>query len=63
MVKRESRLRPAIEKRGFTVPEAAALSSLDQTSIYYKAIKEGQLRVRKYSTRTIIPRADLFLLA
>ena len=59
MAKRESRLRPTIEKLGFTVPEAAALSSLDQTSIYYRAIKEGQLRIYKYSTRTIITRADL----
>ena len=62
MAKRESRLRPTIEKLGFTVPEAAAPSSLDQTSIYYKAIKEGQLRICKYSTPTIITRAEsLFL--
>jgi hypothetical protein len=47
-----------MEKLGFTVPEAAALSSLGQTSIY-KAIGEGQLRIRKYGTRTIIIRADL----
>jgi excisionase family DNA binding protein len=47
-----------MEKLGFTVPEAAALSSLGQTSIY-KAIREGQLRIRKYGTRTIITRADL----
>ena len=58
MAKRESMLRPTMEKLGFTVPEAAALSSLGQTSIY-KAIREGQLRIRKYGTRTIITRADL----
>jgi excisionase family DNA binding protein len=58
MAKRESLLRPTMEKLGFTVPEAAALSSLGQTSIY-KAIREGQLRIRKYGTRTIITRADL----
>jgi predicted DNA-binding transcriptional regulator AlpA len=41
--KRESSmLRPTMEKLGLTVPEAAALSSLGQTSIY-KAIKEGRL--------------------
>jgi excisionase family DNA binding protein len=59
MAKRESSmLRPTMEKLGLTVPEAAALSSLGQTSIY-KAIKEGRLRIRKYGTRTIITRADL----
>ncbi len=59
MAKRESSmLRPANEKLGLTVPEAAALSSLGQTSIY-KAIREGRLRIRKYGTRTIITRADL----
>ena len=51
-------LRPTMEKLGLTVPEAAALSSLGQTSIY-KAIKERRLRIRKYGTRTIITRADL----
>ncbi|CCE12118.1 conserved hypothetical protein [Bradyrhizobium sp. STM 3843] len=51
-------LRTAVEKLGLTVPEAAALSSLGQTSLY-KAIKEGRLRIRKYGTRTIITRADL----
>lgn len=58
MAKRESLLRPTIEKLGLTVPEAAALSSLGQTSIY-KAVREGRLRIRKYGTRTIITRADL----
>jgi excisionase family DNA binding protein len=59
MAKRESSmLRPTMEKLGLTVPEAAALSSLGQTSIY-KAIREGRLRIRKYGTRTIITRADL----
>jgi len=58
MQKRELMLRPTVEKLGLTVPEAAALSSLGQTSIY-KAIKEGRLRIRKYGTRTIITRADL----
>lgn len=47
-----------MEKLGLTVPEAAALSSLGQTSIY-KAIREGRLRIRKYGTRTIITRSDL----
>jgi len=58
MTKRESMFRPTIEKLGLTVPEAAALSSLGQTSIY-KAVREGRLRIRKYGTRTIITRADL----
>ena len=59
MAKRESSIvQPAMERLGLTVPEAAALSSLGQTSIY-KAIKEGRLRIRKYGTRTIITRADL----
>ncbi|WP_246739012.1 helix-turn-helix domain-containing protein [Bradyrhizobium aeschynomenes] len=58
MPKREPMLRNAAEKLGLTVPEAAALSSLGQTSLY-KAIKEGRLRIRKYGTRTIITRADL----
>jgi excisionase family DNA binding protein len=56
MAKRESGL--GIERLGLTVPEAAALCSLGQTSIY-KAISEGRLRIRKYGTRTIIMRADL----
>ena len=58
MAKRELMLGPRMEKLGLTVPDAAALSSLGQTSIY-KAIKEGRLRIRKYGTRTIITRADL----
>ena len=58
MPKREPMLRNAAEKLGLTVPEAALLSSLGQTSLY-KAIKEGRLRIRKYGTRTIITRADL----
>jgi excisionase family DNA binding protein len=58
MAKRESVLGSTMEKLGLTVPEAAALSSLGQTSIY-KAIKEGRLRIRKYGTRTIITRTDL----
>jgi excisionase family DNA binding protein len=59
MAKRESSMHwPTMEKLGLTVPEAAALSSLGQTSIY-KAIREGRLRIRKYGTRTIITCADL----
>jgi excisionase family DNA binding protein len=59
MAKRESTmLRPTMERLGLTVPEAAELSSLGQTSIY-KAIREGRLQIRKYGTRTIITRADL----
>jgi Helix-turn-helix domain len=58
MLKSQSILRPTTEKLGLTVPEAAALSSLGQTSIY-KAIREGRLRIRKYCTRTIITRSDL----
>ena len=59
MAKREpSMLRPAMEKLGLTVSEAAALSSLGQTSIH-KAIREGRLRFRKYGARTIITRSDL----
>ena len=61
MEKRESSMhRPTMEKLGLTVSEAAALSSLGQTSIY-KAIREGRLRIRKYGTRTIITRSDLGL--
>ncbi|MGJ5135684.1 helix-turn-helix domain-containing protein [Bradyrhizobium oligotrophicum] len=48
----------SVESLALTIPEAAALSSLRQTSIY-KAIKEGRLRCRKFGTRTIITRADL----
>lgn len=58
MPKREPMHRNAAEKLALTVPEAALLSSLGQTSLY-KAIKEGRLRTRKYGTRTIITRADL----
>jgi hypothetical protein len=58
MPKREATLRPASEKLGLTVPEAVALSSLGQMSIY-KAIREGRLRIRKFGTRTIIMRGDL----
>lgn len=58
MAKRELLLRLTMKKLGLTVPEAAALSSLGQTSIY-KAIKERRLRIRKYGTRTIITRSDL----
>jgi excisionase family DNA binding protein len=59
MAKRESSMhRPTMEKLGFTVPEAAVLCSLGQTSIY-KAIRERRLRIRKYGTRTIITRTDL----
>jgi excisionase family DNA binding protein len=58
MPKSEPTLRSTTEKLGLTVPEAAALSSLGQTSLY-KAIREGRLRIRKYGTRTIITRADL----
>jgi excisionase family DNA binding protein len=60
MPKRQSMLGPTAERLGLTVPEAAALSSLGQTSIY-KAIREGRLRIRKYGTRTIITRTDLTL--
>lgn len=49
---------PPIEKLGFTIQEAAQSSSLGQTSIY-KAIRDKQLKARKYGTRTIITRADL----
>jgi excisionase family DNA binding protein len=49
---------PPIEKLGFTIPEAAQCSSLGQTSIY-KAIRDRQLKARKYGTRTIITRNDL----
>jgi excisionase family DNA binding protein len=58
MANREGFARPVAEKLRLTVPEAAALSSLGQTSIY-KAIREGRLTARKYGTRTIITRLDL----
>ena len=58
MANREGFARPVPEKLGLTVPEAATLSSLGQTSIY-KAIREGRLTARKYGTRTIITRLDL----
>ena len=60
MPKRQSMLGPTAERLGLNVPEAAALSSLGQTSIY-KAIKKDRLRIRKYGTRTIITRTDLTL--
>jgi|SRR5271156_6874677 len=47
-----------LEKLAFTIPEAAQVSSLGQTSIY-KAIREKKLRCRKYGTRSIITRTDL----
>ena len=49
---------PLSEHLGFTVEEAAQVSSLGQTSIY-KAIRDGQLISRKYGTRTIITHPDL----
>lgn len=58
MAEREAVRGSGMEKLCLTVPEAAALCSLGQTSIY-KAIREGWLRIRKYGTRTIIMRADL----
>jgi excisionase family DNA binding protein len=58
MAKRESILRPTMDRLAFTVAEAAALSSLGQTSLY-KAIRQGRLRIRKYGMRTIIMRTDL----
>jgi excisionase family DNA binding protein len=54
----EERLRPAVEKLAFTIQEAAAVSSIGQTSLY-KAIREGRLKARKYGTRTVITRLDL----
>ncbi len=56
--KRESPLRPIMEKLAFTIQEAAAVCSIGQTSLY-KAIREKQLKARKYGTRTIITRIDL----
>jgi excisionase family DNA binding protein len=58
MPKRESMLRPAVEKLAFTIQEAAAVSSIGQTSLY-KAIRDKQLTARKYGTRTVITRTDL----
>jgi excisionase family DNA binding protein len=59
MSQRESSMiRPAVEKLAFTIPEAAAVSSIGQTSLY-KAIRDKQLKARKYGTRTIITRIDL----
>jgi excisionase family DNA binding protein len=59
MAKRESSmLRPTVEKLAFTIQEAAAASSIGQTSLY-KAIRDKQLKARKYGTRTIITRTDL----
>lgn len=47
-----------MEKLGLSIPEAAVLSSLGQTSIC-KAIRDKQLISRKYGTRVIIKPADL----
>ena len=47
-----------MEKLAFTIQEAAAVCSIGQTSLY-KAIREKQLKARKYGTRTIITRIDL----
>ncbi len=46
------------EPIAFSVPEAAKVSSLGQTSLY-KAIKEKKLHAIKYGTRRIIRRIDL----
>jgi excisionase family DNA binding protein len=54
----ESPLRPVVEKLAFTIQEAAAVSSIGQTSLY-KAIRERRLKARKYGTRTVITRLDL----
>ncbi len=51
-------LRPTMEKLAFTIQEAAAASSIGQTSLY-KAIRDKQLKARKCGTRTIITRTDL----
>jgi hypothetical protein len=48
----------AMQKLAYTIPEAVQVSSLGQTSIY-KAIKDGQLKSRKFGTRTIITHPDL----
>ena len=58
MSNRQAVVGAATERLALTVPEAAVLSSLGQTSIY-KAIKEGRLRSCKYGLRTLITRADL----
>ena len=59
MAKRESSMpRPTVEKLAFTIQEAAAVASIGQTSLY-KAIRDKQLKARKYGTRTIITRTDL----
>jgi len=46
-----------MEKLGFTVPEAAALSSLARRLSTRRSGR--RLRIRKYGTRTIITRTDL----
>ncbi len=50
MAKRESSMpRPTLEKLAFTIQEAAAAASIGQTSLY-KAIRDKQLKARKYGT-------------
>lgn len=47
-----------MERLAFTVEQAVELSSLGMTSIY-RAMRDGQLRCRKFGSRTIITRKDL----
>jgi excisionase family DNA binding protein len=49
---------PPMQKLAYTIPEAAQLSSLGQTSIY-KAIRDGLLKAHKFGTRTVILHVDL----
>lgn len=47
-----------IQKFGFTMEEAAALSAIGRTKIY-AAVKDGKLKARKYGRRTVILASDL----
>ena len=47
-----------IERRGFTINDAAAYLSIHRTSVY-RLINKGELRLRKIGGRSIILRDDL----
>ena len=49
---------PPIAPVGFTVEGAVVASGLGRTKLF-AAIKQGQLRARKFGRRTIITRDDL----
>lgn len=47
-----------LQKLGFTMEEAAALSAIGRTRIY-AAVRDGKLKARKFGRRTVILATDL----